>query len=41
MVKNHSYININSISPLYLIINKRNRCIEESNGNKYFDAISY
>ena len=33
--KNLSYIKINSVNPLYLIINKINGYIEESNGNKY------
>ena len=34
-VKDLSYGTIKSANPLYLIINKRNGCIEESNGNKY------
>ena len=33
--KNHSYITINSVNPSYLIINKINGNIEESNVNKY------
>ena len=35
LVKDLIYITINIVNPLYLIINKINRCIEESNGNKY------
>ena len=34
-VKNLIHITINSINPLSVIINKTNRYIEESNGNKY------
>ena len=34
-VKNLSYIKVNSVSPLYLIINKINGYIEKSNGNTY------
>ena len=39
-VKNLSYAKINSVNPLYLIINKINRYIEESNGNKYLTLVS-
>ena len=35
MVKELSNVTINSISPFYLIINKINGCIEESNGSRY------
>ena len=34
-VKHLSYAKINSVNPLYLIINKINGYIEERNGNKY------
>ena len=34
-IKNLCYVKINSINPLYLIINKTNEKIEESNGNRY------
>ena len=39
-VKNLSYAKINSVNPLYLIINKINSYIEESNGNKYLTLVS-
>ena len=35
MVKELNNVTINSISPFYLIINKINECIEESNGSRY------
>ena len=35
MVKDLSNVTINGISPFYLIINKINGCIEESNGSRY------
>ena len=35
MVKELSNVTINSISRFYLIINKINGCIEESNGSRY------
>ena len=35
MVKNHSSVKINSVNPLYLIIDKINRFTKESNGNKH------
>ena len=34
-VENLIHVTINSINPLSVIINKTNRYIEESNGNKY------
>ena len=39
MVKNRSWITINSVSPLHLIISKINECIEEGNGNKYLVVV--
>ena len=38
-VKNLRYINIYNENPLYLIINKLYRYIEESNGNKYLTLV--
>ena len=35
-VKIVSLVTINSVNPLYLIIDKLNGCIEESNGNNYY-----
>ena len=34
-IKNSKYVKINSVDPLYLIINKVNECFEDINGNKY------
>ena len=34
-IKNLSYVKIDSVNPLYLIIDKGDGNIEESNGNKY------
>ena len=34
MAKERRYVKINSVNPLYLIINKINGYIEKSNGNK-------
>ena len=34
-VKNLSYVKINSVNPLYLMTDKINRYVEESNGNRY------
>ena len=34
MVKDHSYITINSLNPLHLINSKINGCVKESYGNK-------
>ena len=38
-VKNLSYITINSVNPLDLIINKTNGLIEESDGKKYVTLV--
>ena len=38
-VKNLSYTITISVNPLYLIINKINGYIEESNGNKYLTLL--
>ena len=38
-IKLLSYVTSNSISPLYLIIDKINRHIEKSSGNKYLPLI--
>ena len=35
LVKNLSYVKINSVDPLYFIVDKINRNIKESIGNKY------
>ena len=34
-IKNLSYVKINSVNPLYFIINKVDRFIEKSNGYKH------
>ena len=34
-IKNSKYITINSVNPIYLIINRMNGYFEEINGNKY------
>ena len=34
-IKDSKYVEINSVNPLYLIINKGNGYFEEINGNKY------
>ena len=34
-VKDSKYANINSVNPLYLIINEVDGYVEEINGNKY------
>ena len=34
-IKNSKYVKINSVDPLYLIIDKVNECFEDINGNKY------
>ena len=39
--KNLSYTKINSVSPLHFIIDKADRYIDESNGNKCFNAGFY
>ena len=38
-VKHARYVRINSVSPLYLIIHKINRYIEESKRNKYLTLV--
>ena len=38
-VKDLSYTSINSLIHLYLIINKLDGCIEESNGSKYLTLV--
>ena len=38
-VKDLSYATINTANPLYLIINRINGNIEESNGNKYLTLV--
>ena len=38
-VENLIHITINSVNPLSVIINKTNRYIEESNGNKYLTLV--
>ena len=37
---NLSYATVNNVNPLYLIMNKINGYIEESNGNKYLTLVS-
>ena len=39
-MKDSDYININSVNPLYLIIDKVDGCTEEKNGNKYLTLVS-
>ena len=39
MVRDLNYATNNSVNPLYLIINKINGYIEESNGNKYLRLV--
>ena len=39
-IKNLSYVNINSVNPLYLITDKVDGYIEESNGSKYLMLVS-
>ena len=39
-MKNSDYVRINSVNPLYLIINEVNGCIEEKNRNKYLTFAS-
>ena len=40
-IKNLSYVKTNSVNLLYLIINKIDEYIEESNGNKYLTLRQY
>ena len=39
-IKDSKYVKIDSVNPLYLIINKVNRCLEEINKNKYLTRVS-
>ena len=39
-IKNFSYVNVNSVNPLYIIINKIDGYIEEINANKYITLVS-
>ena len=39
-IKNLSYVKINSVNPLYIIIDKIDGYIEESNRNKYLTFVS-
>ena len=38
-IKNSKYVQINSVNPLYLIISKVNRYLEEINRNKYLTLV--
>ena len=40
MIKDLSYVKINNVDPLYLIIKKINEYIEQSNRNKYLTVIA-
>ena len=39
-IKDSKYVKINSVNPLYVIINKVNRYFEEINKNKYLKLVS-
>ena len=39
MFKDHEYVKLNSVNPLYLIINKINRYFEKVSGNKYLTVV--
>ena len=39
-MKDSDYIKINSVNPLYLIINEVDGCFKEINGNKYLTLVS-
>ena len=39
MIKEFSYVKVNSINPLYLVLDKINGYIEESNGNNYLTLV--
>ena len=39
-VKDSKYVNINSVNPLYLVINEVDGYFEEINGNKYLTLVS-
>ena len=38
-VKKLKYVKINSVNPLYLMLNKMNRYFEENDGNKYITLV--
>ena len=38
-MKDCDYVKINSVNPLYLIIDEVDGCIEEKNGNKYLSLV--
>ena len=38
-IKESKYVKVNSVNPLYLIINKVNRYFEEINKNKYLTLV--
>ena len=38
-IKDSNYIKINSVNPLYLILNKVNEYFKEINGNKYLTLV--
>ena len=38
-VRDLRYVKISSVNPLHLVINKINRYIEDSNGNKYLTLV--
>ena len=38
-MKDPDYVKINSVNPLYLIIDKVDECIEEKNRNKYLTLV--
>ena len=38
-MKDSDYVKINSVNPLYLIVDKVDGYIEEKNGNKYLPLI--
>ena len=40
MIKDSKYVKINSVNPLYLIINKVNEYFEEISGNKYLTLVT-
>ena len=35
MMKDSKFVKVNSVNPLYLIVNKVSGYVEENNGNKY------
>ena len=38
-IKDSKYVKVNNVNPLYLNINKMNRCFKEINGNKYLKLV--